>query len=109
MIFRPITKPRIEFIFGPLPSTFKGFLFLLGLLFFLSLLRRCYEGLLKFKDLQDIAALFTTARTWMSINRGMDKKDVVHYTMEYYSVIKKKEQNSAIYNDIGEPRDCHTE
>ena len=45
----------------------------------------------------------------MSINRGMDKKDVVHYTMEYYSVIKKKEQNSAIYNDIGEPRDCHTE
>ena len=37
------------------------------------------------------------------------KKDAVYYTMEYYSVIKK-EQNSAIYNDIGgEPRDCHTE
>ena len=28
----------------------------------------------------------------MSINRGMDKEDVVHiYTMEYYSAIKKNE------------------
>ena len=39
------------------------------------------------------AALFTIARIWkqlMSINRGMDKEDVV-YTMEYYSTIKKNE------------------
>ena len=28
----------------------------------------------------------------MSIDRGMDKEDVVHiYTMEYYSAIKKNE------------------
>ena len=27
----------------------------------------------------------------MSINRGMDKEDVVIYIMEYYSAIKKKE------------------
>ena len=26
--------------------------------------------------------------TLISINRGMDKEDVVHNTMEYYSVIK---------------------
>ena len=27
--------------------------------------------------------------TWMSINRWMDKKDVVHIYMEYYSAIKR--------------------
>ena len=27
----------------------------------------------------------------MSINRGMDKEDVVIYTMEYHSAIKKNE------------------
>ena len=44
----------------------------------------------------------------MSINKGMDK-DVVHiYTTEYYSAIKK-EQNNAICSDIDGPRDCHTE
>ena len=46
--------------------------------------------------------------TWMSISRGMDKKDMVHYIMEYYAVIKK-EQNSAIHSDIDDSRDCHTE
>ena len=42
-----------------------------------------------------IAALFTIAKIWkqpVSINRWMDKEDVVHiYTMEYYSSIKKNE------------------
>ena len=45
-----------------------------------------------------IAALFTVARTWkqpsqdMSINRGMDKEDVVHI---YNGILlsHKKEQN----------------
>ena len=45
----------------------------------------------------------------MSIDRGMDKEDVVHiYTMEYYPAIKK-ERNSAICRDVDGPRDCHTE
>ena len=39
------------------------------------------------------AASFTIAKTMeankMSINRGMDKEDVVIYTMEYYSAIKR--------------------
>ena len=30
-------------------------------------------------------------RTQMSLNRGMDTANVVHYTMEYYSAIKKNE------------------
>jgi hypothetical protein len=30
-------------------------------------------------------------RTQMSLNRGMDTENVVIYTMEYYSVIKKNE------------------
>ena len=30
-------------------------------------------------------------RTQMSLNRGMDTQDVVHFTMEYYSAIKKNE------------------
>jgi hypothetical protein len=30
-------------------------------------------------------------RTQMSINRGMDTKNVVHLHMEYYSAIKKNE------------------
>ena len=29
--------------------------------------------------------------TQMSLNRGMDTENVVHYTMEYYSAIKKNE------------------
>ena len=30
-------------------------------------------------------------RTQMPLNRGMDTKNVVHYTMEYYSAIKNNE------------------
>ena len=47
--------------------------------------------------------------TYISINRGMDKKDVVYiYTME---AIKshKKEQNWVISRDVDGPTDCHTE
>ena len=41
-----------------------------------------------------IAALFTTARTWKQpecsqVDRGMDNKDVVNVSVEYYLVIKK--------------------
>ena len=34
----------------------------------------------------------------MSIDRGMDTEDVVIYTMEYYSAIKKK--NNAICSNM---------
>ena len=47
--------------------------------------------------------------TYISINRGMDKNDVVYiYTME---AIKshKKEQNWVISRDVDGPTDCHTE
>ena len=30
-------------------------------------------------------------RTQMPLNRGMDTKNVVHYTLEYYAAIKKNE------------------
>ena len=44
----------------------------------------------------------------MSIDRGMDKKDVVYiYTMEYYSAIKKG-WNNAIGSNMDGPRDYHT-
>ena len=44
----------------------------------------------------------------MSINRGMDKEDVVHI---YNGILlsHKKEQNNAIYSNTDGPRDCHTE
>ena len=44
----------------------------------------------------------------MSINRGMDKEDVVHI---YNGILlsHKKEQNSATCRDVDRPRDCHTE
>ena len=59
-----------------------------------------------------IAALFTIARAWnnlkLSINRGMDKEDVVHI---YNGILlsHKKEQNNAICSNMDGPRDCHTE
>jgi len=34
-------------------------------------------------NIQDLEA------TYMSMERGMDKENVVHITMEYYSVIKR--------------------
>ena len=43
---------------------------------------------------KDTAALFMVAKmeaTEMSINRGMDKEDVVHICNDYYSAIKKNE------------------
>ena len=44
----------------------------------------------------------------MSIDRGMDKEDVIYiYTMEYYSVIKKK-KDSLTCSDVDEPKPCHT-
>ena len=44
----------------------------------------------------------------MSIDRGMDKEDVVHI---YSGILlsHKKEQNNAIFSNMDEPRDCHTE
>ena len=43
----------------------------------------------------------------MSIYRGMNKEDVVIYTMEYYSALKK-EWNNAMHVNMDGPRDCHT-
>ena len=44
----------------------------------------------------------------MSINRGMDKEDVVY---EYNGILlsHKREQNCVICRDMDGPRDCHTE
>ena len=44
----------------------------------------------------------------MSINRGMDKEDVVHI---YNGILlsHKKELNRAICRDVAGPRECHTE
>ena len=59
-----------------------------------------------------IAALFTIARIWKQPKCPlMDewiKKMWYIYTMEYYSAIKK-EQNNAICSDMDGLRDCHTE
>ena len=46
-----------------------------------------------------IAALFTiaTEATYVSIDRWMDKEDVVHiYTMDYYSALKRNEIGSFV-------------
>ena len=44
--------------------------------------------------------------TWMSINRWMDKEDVVHI---YNRIVlsHKKERNNAICSDMDGPRDYH--
>ena len=42
----------------------------------------------------------------MSINGGVDKY-VALDTREYYSAMKKK-QNNAIFSQVDGPRDCHT-
>ena len=46
--------------------------------------------------------------TKMSINRGMDKEDVVHI---YNGIVlsHKKERNCAICRDVDGPGDSHTE
>ena len=45
--------------------------------------------------------------TQRSINRGMDKEDVVHI---HNGILlgHKKEQNWVICRDVDEPRGCHT-
>ena len=58
-----------------------------------------------------IAALFTTARTWKqpkcpSMEEWMKKMWYI-YTMDYYSAIKK-EQNNAICSNVDGTRDYHT-
>ena len=44
--------------------------------------------------------------TWMSINRGVDKEDVVHI---YHGILlsHEKEQNRTICKRVGGPRDYH--
>ena len=44
----------------------------------------------------------------MTIDRGMDKENVVHI---YNGILlsHKKEQNNAICSNMDGPRDCHTE
>ena len=58
-----------------------------------------------------IVALFTIARTWKQpkcpLIEDWIKKIWYIHTMEYYSAIKK-EQNNAICSDMDEPRDYHT-
>ena len=46
--------------------------------------------------------------TYMSIDRGMDKEDMVHI---YHGILlsHKKEWNNAICSNMDGPRDCHTE
>ena len=44
----------------------------------------------------------------MSINRGMDKEDVV-YVYNGILLSHKREQNCVICRDMDGPRDCHTE
>ena len=61
-----------------------------------------------------IAALFTIARTWKqpkcpSMEEWIKKMWYIYiYMMEYYSAIKK-EQNNVICSNMDGPRDCHTE
>ena len=46
--------------------------------------------------------------TWMSINRWMDKEDVVD-TYNEILLNHKNERNWVICSDVDEVRDCHTE
>ena len=59
-----------------------------------------------------IAALFTVAKIWkqhkVSIDRWMDKEDVIYiYGMEYYSALKK-EWKVAICNNTDGPGGYYT-
>ena len=57
------------------------------------------------------AALFTTARTWkqqMSIDRWMDKEDVVRICNGIF-LSHKKEQTWVICSEVDEPTACYTE
>ena len=44
----------------------------------------------------------------MSIDRGMDKEDVVHI-YNGILLIHKRELNNTICSNMDVPRDCHTE
>ena len=55
-----------------------------------------------FHNSQDMEA------TKMSIDRGVNKEDVVH-TYNGILLSYKKERNNAICSNIDGPRDCHTE
>ena len=59
-----------------------------------------------------ITAQFTIAKPRKqpehSSTRGMDEEAVV-YAYNGILLSHKKEQNNAIYNDMGGPRECHTE
>ena len=46
--------------------------------------------------------------TYMSINRGMEKEDVVH-TYNGILLSHEKEWNSATCRDVARSRDCQTE
>ena len=58
-----------------------------------------------------VAALFTITKTWKqpkcSLTGEQIKKMWYIYTMEYYSAIKK-EQNNAIFINMDRTRDFHT-
>ena len=58
-----------------------------------------------------IAALFTIAKTWKQpkcpLSDDWIRKIWYIYTMEYYSAIKK-EQNNAICSNMDATRDSHT-
>ena len=57
-----------------------------------------------------IAVLLTLARAWKQpkypLREEWIKKMWYIYTIEHYSAIKK-EWNSAIWSNMGGPRDCH--
>ena len=53
-----------------------------------------------------IASLFTIAKTWMSIDGGMDKENVVHVYKGI--VLSHKEWNHTICNYMDGSRDYHT-
>ena len=58
-----------------------------------------------------IAALFTIAKIWKQPKCPLTEEWIKMwyiYTKEYYSAIKK-EQNNAICSNIDGPRDCHTQ
>ena len=62
--------------------------------------------------MQFIVALFTMLETWKqpkcpSTEKWIKKMWYIH-TMEYYLAFKK-EQNNAIYSNMDEPRNYHTE
>ena len=48
--------------------------------------------------------LFTIAKMW-----NKPKDDVVHIYNGILLLSHKKEQNNAIFSNMGEPRDCHIE